>query len=74
MRNPYVIGDFSWTGYDYLGEAGIGIYHYDSDRTDQGWYPDRLAYVGDIDINGNRRTISYLRENSRYKYPTFGGR
>ena len=64
MRNPYVIGDFSWTGYDYLGEAGIGVYHYDSDRTDQGWYPDRLAYVGDIDINGNRRTISYLREIS----------
>lgn len=62
MRNPYVIGDFSWTGYDYLGEAGIGIYHYDADRMDQGWYPDRLAYQGDIDINGNRRTISYLRE------------
>lgn len=62
MRNPYVIGDFSWTGYDYIGEAGIGIFHYDADRTEQGWYPDRLAYQGDIDINGNRRTISYLRE------------
>lgn len=62
MRNPYVIGDFTWTGYDYLGEAGIGIYHYDSDRNEQGWYPDRLAYMGDIDINGNRRTISFLRE------------
>ena len=61
-ENPHVIGDFTWTGYDYLGEAGIGIYHYDTDRTEQGWYPDRLAYVGDIDLNANRRTISYLRE------------
>ena len=23
-KNPYVIGDFSWTAWDYLGEAGIG--------------------------------------------------
>src|SRR4029453_6122279 len=22
--NPHVIGDFTWTGWDYLGEAGIG--------------------------------------------------
>lgn len=21
-KNPYVIGDFSWTAWDYLGEAG----------------------------------------------------
>lgn len=61
-NNPYVIGDFTWTGYDYLGEAGIGIYHYDTDRVDQGWFPDRLAYCGDININGYRRPISYLRE------------
>ena len=23
-ENPHVIGDFTWTGWDYLGEAGIG--------------------------------------------------
>ena len=61
-ENPHVIGDFTWTGYDYLGEAGIGIYHYDTDRREQGWYPDRLAYCGDININGYRRPVSYLRE------------
>lgn len=61
-ENPHVIGDFTWTGYDYLGEAGIGIYHYDAERTEQGWYPDRLAYAGDIDLNANRRPVSYLRE------------
>ncbi|MDE7202636.1 MAG: glycoside hydrolase family 2 protein, partial [Lachnospiraceae bacterium] len=24
-----VLGDFTWTGYDYLGEAGCGIFYYD---------------------------------------------
>ena len=23
-KHPHVIGDFTWTGWDYLGEAGIG--------------------------------------------------
>lgn len=60
--NPHVIGDFTWTGFDYLGEAGIGVYHYDAVQNAQGWYPDRLAYLGDIDLNGTRRPMSYLRE------------
>ena len=60
--NIHVIGDFTWTGYDYLGEAGIGCYHYQPERKEQGWFPDRLAYCGDIDLNGNRRPVSYLRE------------
>lgn len=61
-ENNHVIGDFTWTGYDYLGEAGIGIFHYDDNFTGQGRYPDRLAYTGDININGYRRPVSYLRE------------
>lgn len=61
-EHPFVIGDFTWTGYDYLGEAGIGIYHYDCMPEGQGVYPDRLAYCGDINLNGYRRPVSYLRE------------
>lgn len=61
-RNKHVIGDFTWTGYDYLGEAGLACCHYAPERREQGWYPDRLAYCGDIDLNGNRRPVSYLRE------------
>ena len=61
-RNPHVIGDFTWTGYDYLGEAGIAGYHYAPERHEQGWYPDRLAYCGDINLNAYRRPVSYLRE------------
>lgn len=60
-KNPHVIGDFTWTGWDYLGEAGIGIFHY-GEAKGQGWYPDRLAYCGDISLNGFRRPASYLRE------------
>jgi len=61
-ENPHVIGDFTWTGLDYIGEAGIGICHYEAENKAQGWYPDRLAYCGDIDLNGTRRPVSYLRE------------
>lgn len=61
-RNSHVIGDFTWTGYDYLGEAGIGIPHYDNAKGLQGRYPDQLAYCGDVDLNACRRPVSYLRE------------
>lgn len=62
-RYPQVIGDFTWTGWDYLGEAGVGIPAY---RFGEGGFgaqfPARLAYTGDIDITGFRRPLSYYRE------------
>ncbi len=62
QENTHVIGDMTWTGYDYLGEAGIGIFHYDGGVNFQAMYPERAAYIGDLDILGNRRPISYYRE------------
>lgn len=64
---PHVIGDFTWTGWDYLGEAGIGRVDYtDADGYEPtgtaGPFPYLLAECGDIDITGHRRTISYWRE------------
>lgn len=63
QRLPAVIGDFTWTGWDYIGEAGVGIPAY---RFGEGGfgaqYPCQLAYCGDIDITGFRRPLSYLRE------------
>jgi hypothetical protein len=38
---PYVIGDFAWTGWDYLGEAGLGR----TDYTDE----EGAAGAGDPD-------------------------
>ena len=56
------MGDFTWTGYDYLGEAGCGIFHYDGTANFSSVYPERTAYIGDLDLIGYRRPISYLRE------------
>ncbi len=63
--NPHVIGDFTWTGWDYLGEAGIGRVA-DADDPTAGQpgapYPWLLAWCGDLDITGHRRPVSYYRE------------
>ncbi|MGT2832954.1 glycoside hydrolase family 2 TIM barrel-domain containing protein [Streptococcus halotolerans] len=62
-RLPSVIGDFTWTGWDYIGEAGVGVPAYN--RGEGGFgaqFPCQLAYCGDIDITGVRRPLSYYRE------------
>lgn len=64
---PHVIGDFTWTGWDYLGEAGIGRVDYTDEPGYEhtgtaGPYPHLLAGCGDLDITGFRRPISYYRE------------
>ncbi len=59
---PACIGDYTWTAWDYLGEAGIGIVTYDGRLTFAKPYPAYLAYCGDFDITGYRRPMSYLRE------------
>jgi len=61
-KYPHVLGDYTWTGYDYLGEAGCGIFYYDGTINFSSHFPDRIAYIGDIDIIGTRRPISYLRQ------------
>jgi beta-galactosidase len=68
QANPHVIGEFTWVGWDYLGEAGVGRTEYanqpESERTGQflGPYPWIFAGSGDIGITGVRRPISYYRE------------
>lgn len=64
-RTPYVLGDFTWTAVDYIGEAGIGksiFVEPDDPRIKLGRYgvmshvseyPWRLANDADIDINGS---------------------
>lgn len=60
---PYVIGDFTWTGWDYLGEAGLGRPRYPGESDGFcGKYPWLTAWCGDIDIIGTRRPVSYYRE------------
>ena len=62
-RLDHVIGEFTWTGWDYLGEAGLGRVSYEPEATSSGApYPWRTAWCGDIDITGRRRPVSHYRE------------
>lgn len=61
-ENPRILGDFTWTGWDYIGEAGVGVVDYNSTTGFFKPYPCYLAYCGDFDILGNRRPMSYYRE------------
>lgn len=49
---PYLIGDFMWTGWDYIGEAAIGAWNYEGVTMQDVPYPWMLADVGAIDIIG----------------------
>lgn len=58
---PYLIGDFMWTAWDYLGEAGLGAWAYTPDG--KGFnkpYPWLLADCGALDILGNPNGELYL--------------
>jgi beta-galactosidase len=57
--HPYVIGDFVWTAYDYMGEASIGWLGYWQSAA---FYPWNLAFCGDIDMCGWKRPQSYYRD------------
>jgi len=59
VDNPYVIGDFVWTAFDYIGEASIGWRGY---WQKQDFFPWNLAYCGDIDICGWKRPQSFYRD------------
>ena len=49
---PQCVGDFTWTGWDYLGELG--------ETPDN--FPQWNNTSGDLDTLGNRRPVSYYRE------------
>ncbi|MBP3842452.1 MAG: DUF4982 domain-containing protein [Prevotella sp.] len=76
MNEPYVIGDFVWTGLDYIGESGIGRWYYEKRRMgndmsgkgdvpgehyERPLYPWHAAYCGDVDLTGLRKPISHYR-------------
>jgi beta-galactosidase len=50
-RNPHVMGQFIWTGFDYLGEP-----------TPYGW-PSRSSYFGIIDLAGFPKDIYYMYQS-----------
>jgi len=52
-RLPYLVGDFMWTGWDYLGESGIGSWSYgDEPAGMRKPYPWSVAGPGALDLLG----------------------
>lgn len=51
---PYLIGDFMWAAWDYLGEVGIGSWGYGEEgKVRQKPFPWIIADIGTHDILGN---------------------
>jgi len=65
LDNDRVIGDFAWTGWDYVGEPGTGLVKYGQASIESGIgnpYPCFVSMVGEFSINGFRRPASYFHE------------
>lgn len=62
-KYPYLVGDFMWAAWDYLGEAGIGAWAYTADgKSFDKPYPWLLADVGVFDVLGNPNGELYLAQ------------
>ncbi len=57
-NNSYVLGDFVWTGMDYLGEAALGSARVNG--VESGEYFN--AFCGDLDLCGFKKPQSYYRD------------
>ena len=72
-KTPYLIGDFTWTAWDYIGEAGIGkAIHVDPTdpilkkgpielMSHTSEFPYRTANDADVDINGTILAQGFYR-------------
>lgn len=70
-KHPYVIGMFSWSAIDYLGEAGLGLSRLKDKNIKSGIvggfqetfmapeWPIFNAYTGELDLIGNKKAASY---------------
>lgn len=62
-KYPYLVGDFMWTAWDYLGETGIGAWSYTPDgKAFDKPYPWLLADVGALDLLGNPNGELFLAQ------------
>lgn len=65
QTHDYIIGDFVWTGLDYIGESGIGRWYYEGEvpgeHFERPLYPWHAAYCGDVDLTGKRKPVNLYR-------------
>jgi len=69
-KNPNVIGEFIWTGFDYLGEPTPygGKDHLTHGNWDKDW-PSRSSYFGAVDLSGFPKDRFYLYQSQWSKKP-----
>lgn len=59
-NNDYLIGDFMWTAWDYLGEAGVGLPVYGTEQAPfSKSYPCLTAGCGSFDLTGYPESQAY---------------
>ena len=59
-ENDYIIGDFHWTAWDYLGEVGVGLPVYGTKEAPFSKpYPCLTAACGSFDLNGTPEAAAY---------------
>ena len=75
-KYPYVVGDFMWTGWDYIGEAALGAWNYEGISLLNVRYPWLLADTGAIDITGRPGAEAFYAATvwNRTKVPFLGVR
>ncbi|RHP34332.1 glycoside hydrolase family 2 TIM barrel-domain containing protein [Lachnotalea sp. AF33-28] len=76
-ENDYLIGDFHWTAWDYLGETGVGLPVYGTKEAPFSKpYPCLTAACGSFDLNGYPEAAAYYASIlwGTYKKPYIGVR
>ncbi len=65
--SPQVLGEFVWTGFDYLGEP-TPYFAWDQPRDERDW-PARSSYFGIVDLAGFPKDRYYLYQSQWTKAP-----
>jgi beta-galactosidase len=65
--SPAVLGEFVWTGFDYLGEP-TPYFAWDQSRDEKDW-PARSSYFGIVDLAGFPKDRFYLYQSQWTKEP-----
>lgn len=63
LKEDYIAGEFLWTGFDYLGEGGIGeVINVCGKKLVWPWWPSKGASCGLIDLCGFEKPSYYFRK------------
>lgn len=65
-KHSYIVGDFTWTAWDYLGEAGVGAPSYGEGAAFNRPYPCISAGCSNVDMTG------YLKCQGHYFRAVYG--